>query len=134
MGKHTNMLRKLASILIVLAGVRNAFIIDEQKAKSALDKGAFNGYWEEWFRSSNMERECIEEACSHEEYLERAENEYGVDIRKADTKGLFELNYYECYQSVVDAGLNTQGGVDLRPMCMDEFGKAIKFMNQDDPR
>merc|ERR1712226_732089 len=101
MGVRTFLLLALVSISTF------GLLIDEKKAKTALgsrklNSGAFNGYWEEWFRSSSMERECLEESCGFEEYLERAENDI-PGIRSADVGTLFEQNYYECYQAVVSS-------------------------------
>lgn len=95
--------------------------IAEAQAKTVLNhvrRG--NGAGEETFRPSNYERECIEEVCSLEEYLESAEN-YNSGNRFTVKAGLFEHYYRECMTLVNGNGLNNPEAIDLRGACMAAF-------------
>merc|ERR1739848_485895 len=88
----------------------------KDQANQVLNRGQNTGIFssirgftlEEAFRSSNMERECVEESCTYEEYAERAENDI-KDYRKivpGDVSQIFERVYKACRDKVQQAGLD----------------------------
>merc|ERR1712226_1231724 len=107
--------------------------LHEREAKSALSSSRSkraNGALEESRRSSHLERECVEETCSWEEYLEIAENTVSrvrESMRRAElahsnpTLEVFDKYYTNCHQKVIAAGLDDKSNIDFRPHCMKTF-------------
>merc|ERR1711877_56988 len=93
---------------IILAGPTSKFI-NSKEARSVLKKGeskGFSGWIEETFRNSNLERECIEEQCNYEEWLERAENVHST-VRQESRLLMnpfaaesFKNTYVQCYNKI----------------------------------
>merc|ERR1711879_481295 len=113
--------------IAILAKLNSAFTISENEAKvmlklskplsSIMDNVVQkrDNWWESNFRNSNLERECVEEDCYLEEYIESAENNLhnllpagvkGFDIRKTvdpesqwydrRVKAYFDHHYTNC--------------------------------------
>merc|ERR1712226_973804 len=80
----------------------------EHQAKALLRQKRANQLAEE-VRPSNFKRECVDEACSHEEYMESAENTLR-GVRTGSDSQMFEIYYAECRVAVQAAGLD--GKVD----------------------
>merc|ERR1711976_742942 len=103
-----------------------------KRSSSVLNKGesrGFSGWIEETFRSSNMERECIEEQCNYEEWLERAENVHKKVRREAklvvspSAAENFKNTYVQCYNKIKQMNLNVPGKIDFRSTCIEVFLK-----------
>merc|ERR1711877_17656 len=116
---------------IILAGPTSKFI-NSREARSVLNKGesrGFSGWIEETFRSSNMERECIEEQCNYEEWLERAENVHKKVRQEAklvvspSAAENFKNTYVQCYNKIKQMNLNVPGKIDFRSTCIEVFLK-----------
>jgi len=116
---------------LTLAGPTSKFI-NSKEARSVLNKGesrGFSGWIEETFRNSNLERECIEEQCNYEEWLERAENVH-TTVRK-EAKLLieptaaenFKNTYTQCYNKIKQMELDDPQKVDFRSACIEVFLK-----------
>merc|ERR1711997_840206 len=116
---------------IILAGPTSKFI-NSREARSVLKKGesrGFSGWIEETFRNSNLERECIEEQCNYEEWLERAENVHKTVRKEADqlisptAAENFKNTYIQCYTKIKQMDLNDPNKVDFRSACIEVFLK-----------
>merc|ERR1712038_778488 len=115
---------------IISAGPTSKFI-NSREARSVLKKGeskGFSGWIEETFRNSNLERECIEEQCSYEEWLERAENVHSTVRKEAklmrptgDEK--FKNMYTQCYNKIKQMELDDPSTIDFRMKCIEVFLK-----------
>merc|ERR1712001_714374 len=92
--------------------------------------------FEEMFKRSDQERECVEEYCKYEEYAERAENDIKNFRRMMpnDAAQKFEELYKTCWDKVQVAGLDgSQDEVDFRKKCLETFlSEVIPTWNQDD--
>lgn len=125
-------LSQALSTLVILASATNALILPESSAKSLLrprEKRA-NSFGEEAL-PSNFERECVEEACTHEEYMESAENSLR-GVRTGSDSQMFEIYYAECRLAVQAAGLDGRvngrldvNKVNLAPACMKLYEHKI---------
>merc|ERR1712178_213256 len=79
-------------------------------------------FTEEWTKRSDHKRECVEEKCNVEEYLEAAENFNQKERFPVDTS-LFETYYKTCYEAVVANGLADPQRADLWGFCLSNFEK-----------
>jgi len=124
---------------IILAGPTSKFI-NSREARSVLKKAesrGFSGWVEETFRHSNLERECIEEQCNYEEWLERAENVH-TTVRK-EAKLLtnptaaenFKNTYTQCYNKIKQMELDDPVKIDFRSACIEVFLKETFPDKQD---
>merc|ERR1711980_42948 len=133
--KHKKRMNLLFTIAlcpaIILAGPTSKFI-NSREARSVLNKGesrGFSGWIEETFRSSNMERECIEEQCNYEEWLERAENVHKKVRQEAklvvspSAAENFKNTYVQCYNKIKQMNLNVPDKIDFRSTCIEVFLK-----------
>jgi len=116
---------------LILAGPTSKFI-NSREARSVLNKGeskGFSGWIEETFRNSNLERECIEEQCNYEEWLERAENVHSTVrqesklIMNPTAAESFKNTYTQCYNKIKQVGLNDPFELDFRSKCIEVFLK-----------
>ena len=76
----------LALVIIGFCSCCSRNIITKKEAFEVFlsrEKRYNRGVGEELVRPSNLERECVEEYCSKEEYLEAMENDY-PDVRSCD--------------------------------------------------
>merc|ERR1712226_1510717 len=144
--KLTSMKAVTVALVLTLALASNAFTLDEKVAKSALNSRArrANGGVEEQGKGSNVERECVEETCNWEEYLEIAENSDSqvrnsvVQQSRSSQSGesrlqtLFNTLYLDCHTKVVAAGLDDERAIDFRPHCYHTFFQpAVDEMNNE---
>jgi len=116
---------------IILAGPTSKFL-NSREARSVLNKGeskGFSGWIEETFRHSNLKRECIDEQCNYEEWLERAENVHST-VREEASKftnptgaEIFKNTYIQCYNKLKQMDLNQPDKIDFRSSCIEVFLK-----------
>lgn len=119
-------------------------LISSKDANGVLNKGesrGVSGFIEEVFRNSDLERECVEEQCKYEEWLERAENDFD-DLRKTAelvTEPIasvrFNDYYIHCYEKVETMKLDEPNLIDFRKECIQTFLKETfptYFMKEDD--
>jgi len=127
--------------IITAAGIGSRQI-SSKDANGVLNKGesrGMGGFIEEVFRRSNVERECIEEQCGYEEWLEHAENDTH-DIRKmakmvtGPTASVRFSDYYiQCWEKVKTMKLDDPSLIDFRKACITTFLKEtfpVMFMNE----
>jgi hypothetical protein len=114
--------------IISAAGIGSR-LIGSKDANAVLSTGesrGFSGFIEE-FRPSDLQRECVEEQCDYEEWLERAENDH-VGIRKyaklvtGPTASVRFTDYYmTCWDKVTMMNLDEPGLIDFRKECIQTF-------------
>ena len=118
------------TLSVFLPALISSHFISKRSANQALKRGesvGVKGFFEEVFRSSDMERECIEEQCNYEEWMERAENDYAGVRKEAkllispDAKTMFEDVYIQCYEKLKVMELNDPEKIDFRSSCVEVF-------------
>jgi len=98
----------------------SSFEADSREAKHFLRSKRANQFMEERVKKSSLERECIEEICSGEEYLEFAENQT-AGIRPEINLQIFEVYYKECMTVVSVNDLDDPKKLDMRGACLRTF-------------
>merc|ERR1739845_31550 len=144
MGSQSKKMKHIAFLI----STATAFKIPEQEAKALLkfskpfSQAQTGGYlvdksdnwWESNFRRSSQERECAEEYCYLEEYIESKENEIdSVDIRKmVDSKSEWYDNrveaYFNYYYTYCLPFANDRGEVKL---CLEAADEALEEVFSD---
>ena len=126
-------------IIFSVFTLSKSFTISERFAKQVLNRVRRANAGEETFRRSDLDRECVDEQCSAEEYLEYAEN-IDKKVRDKFNAYLFEVNYVECSvalsespiltnQTVINA-LKYALGFHVRGACLHNF--ELESMDTDD--
>ena len=126
-------------IIFSIFTLSKSFTISERFAKQVLNRVRRANAGEETFRRSDLDRECVDEQCSAEEYLEYAEN-IDKKVRDKFNAYLFEVNYVECSvalsespiltnQTVINA-LKYALGFHVRGACLHNF--ELESMDIDD--
>merc|ERR1712168_1727542 len=111
---HPTMRHAYLILVGVLARALATSQIDKKDAQSGFLRVKRANQWaEETRKSSNLERECVEEICSVEEYVEQAENEIGRKKALMLNKDKFQSHYRECMTIVNKNRLNDPKKIDL---------------------
>lgn len=89
---------------------------------------------QEVLKRSNFERECVEELCDTEEYLEAQENHIPtirMDHSQSEDLKLAFTKYTECRNKILEVGLDDPSYIDLRQVCFDICNNAaIVFQSE----
>ena len=116
--------------ILATLSLTTAFTISERFAKQVLSRIKRANAGEETFRRSDLDRECMDEQCSAEEYLEYAEN-IDKNVRNKFNSHLFEVNYVECSVALSESSVLTNAtvinalkyalGFHVRGACLHSF-------------
>merc|ERR1712110_933323 len=128
MGTSNYTTMKIAHIIALTVQIVSAAtqFISPEEAKLTIHtrERRANDFFEEKIKPSSRERECVEELCDKEEYIEMSENyndgdreNFNFDVES------FETYYTECMKDVNSNGLNKPAHVDLRGACIVAFEK-----------
>ena len=103
--------------------------ISASSSKNFLRIKRANQFMEERVKSSNLERECIEEICSAEEYLEYAENE-NFGKRPLNDNQIFEIYYKECMTTISMNELDKPDKLDFRGACLKTYQQKMGYTSE----